>query len=340
MSGPSHSWFIVVPPEGAAREAGLETADSCESLIGRDCCKIFDCRKYLDFFSGKLKSPDENLVVDLVNHALAVQCLDFGATDMLVCALSPVTLFTLNLLRAHRVATSHWFYEDFRRTPYWKFVLAGYDRFFAIQKGPLPGLCAQSGCAYHFLPTAAARSCCIPYGGQGSPQRTKDIAFIGIPSAYRIEMLEFLADAGLSLSIAGLGWDSYAGPLVPMIDNDVWTDTNRAIGLLNDAKTGLNLSIVSPDVDRANTHISPRAFDVLASGCALVTENVPLAHETLKGLHYHTFTNKVTAAQAARAIVSDFDREKALSLSNKSTICQEHTYANRVRTILQSAGGR
>jgi len=340
MNHRSHAWFIVLPPDGAAREAGLETAASFESILGPDGCKIFDSKKYLDFFSGKLRNPDENLVVDLVNHALAVQCLDFRAANMLVCALSPVTLFTLNLLRAHYVATHHWFYEDFRKTAYWKFVLTGYDRFFAIQKGPLAEFCSKYGSTYYFLPTAAARSCCLPYGGPVMPDRARDVAFIGIPTAYRIEILEHLASAGLSLSIAGLGWDRYTGPLSPMIENGVWTDASQAAGLLKNAKVGINLSADAPDADRENTHISPRVFDVLASGCTLITENVPLAHQTLKGLHYHTFTNKITAAQVTQAILSDFERETALCLTNRAIVCQDHTFINRAKTIIQTAGDR
>lgn len=338
MSRRPRAWFIVVPPDGAAREAGFETVAAFEAVLGKDSCKTFDSKKYLDFFVRQLKQPQETLVVDLFNHALAVQCLESGSGNCLVCALSPVTLFTLNLLRAQSVKTCHWFYEDFRKAQYWKFVVSGYDHFFAIQKGPIPDACGSSGCAYSFLPTAAGSSCCVPYGGAGPADRKNDVVFVGIPSAYRIETLEFLAQQGFSCAIAGLGWDRYNGPLKDSIVNTMWTEGKQVGDLLKTAKVGINLSVSSPDADRANTHVSPRAYDVLASGCVLVTEDVPLANEALFGLHYHTFTSKETAAQRISSVLSDFDAEQASCIANRSIVCREHTFGNRVREIIRITG--
>jgi hypothetical protein len=339
MTGRENTWFIVVPPDGAAREAGFETATSFEAVLGRGSCKTFDSRKYLDFFRKQLKNPQEDLVVDLFNHALVVQCLDFGAGNCLVCALSPVTLFTLNLLRTQAVKTSHWFYEDYRKAQYWKFLLAGYDFFFAIQKGPLPAACAKLGSRYSFLPTAASSYCCAPYGGAGPANRLNDIVFVGIPSSYRIDTLEFLAQKGFSCVIAGLGWDRYSGPLKDSIISTIWTDGKNASDLLKTAKVGINLSVSSPDTDRENTHVGPRAFDVLASGCSLVTEDVPLARETLTGLHYHTFSGKEDAARRISAVLSDLDSEQAACIANRAIVCQEHSFGNRAREIIRITGG-
>lgn len=341
------AWFIAVPPDGAARETGFETAAAFESVLGRDSCKVFDSRKYLEFFHRQLKIPEETLVVDLFNQALAVQCLDFGAgyaRNCLVCALCPVTLFTLNLFRSHGVKTCHWFYEDYRKALYWKYMLAGYDHFFAIQKGPIPEACRQAGSAYSYLPTAtAAGNCCAPdaplTATKDSGDRQNDIAFIGIPSLYRIEVLEYLAGLGFSLQIAGFGWDRYNGPLKASVVNNFWTGPSQALGLLKKSKVGINLSITPPDADRQNTHVSPRVFDVLASGCVLVTEDVPLTAETLKNLHYHTFTDKQDAGRRISEILSGMDREKAFFESNRGAICREHSYENRVREILHLTKG-
>jgi hypothetical protein len=332
------AWFIVVPPEGAARESGFETSRAFEDLLGKDSIRVFDCKKYLDFFQSQLKHPEETIVVDLLNHALAVQCMDFGAVNCLVCALGPVTLFTLNLLRAHGVITSHWFYEDFRRAQYWKYVLAGYDYFFAIQKGPLPEACRQAGCTYSFLPTAAGSPCCAPFVPAEPSDRRNDIVFIGVPSPYRIETLEYLAQQGFSLRIAGLGWDRYGGPLKDSIVNTIWTDGKMAGDLLTTSKIGLNLSVFSPDADRENTHISPRVFDVLASGCVLLTEDVPLAEYTLQNLHYATFSNKEDAARQISEIIAHLEKDKPFLDSNRTTVCREHLYDNRVREIIRLTG--
>jgi hypothetical protein len=55
-------------------------------------------------------------------------------------------------------------------------------------------------------------------------KRPCDVAFVGIPSAYRISALERLAANGFSLAIAGSGWKSYHGALDPHIVRREWTD--------------------------------------------------------------------------------------------------------------------
>jgi glycosyltransferase involved in cell wall biosynthesis len=250
-----------------------------------------------------------------------------------------VTLFTLNLLRAQGVKTSHWFYEDFRLALYWKSVISGYDYFFAIQKGPLPEACAQAGSAYFFLPTAAGRRNCAECTAAEPTDRPYDVAFIGVPSPYRIKVLEHLAALGFSLCIAGFGWDRYSGPLKSSIVNAVWTDVKQAADLLRASKSGVNLSVFPPDADRQNTQISPRVFDLLASGCVLVTEDVPLAAETLKNLHYHVFMDKEEAGRRIIEILADGEREKKFFDPNRAAICREHTYANRAKEIIACCSG-
>ncbi len=333
------SWFITIPPFGAAREVGLQCAAAFEQLLGKTHCKTFDCKTYLDFFSAALKNPEESVVVDLVNHVLTVQCLAQKATHCLVCALSPVTLFTLNLLRSYSVKTCHWFYEDYKKAVYWKDVLAGYDYFFAIQKGPVEAACAAAGNTYRFLPTAAGPYHQLPLLFQNQPlPKTHDVAFVGVPTPYRIGILEQFKKNGISLVIAGLGWETYRGELEPCIANSKWTDGKQVDTILKSAKIGINLSMNSPAFDIENTHISPRVFDVLAAGLALVTEKVPLLDATLSGIAYRTFSDGAEAVNAVRLALSEYDAAAEERLHNKAVIESAHTYGARAKTILETTG--
>ena len=326
-------WFIVLSPEGAARSAGLETVKAFSQLVNSPDVKTFDCKVYLDAFKNMLKSPDETMVVDLLNHALIVQCLEFHATHVLVLALSPVTLFTLNLLRDQKITTAHWFYEDFRQAAYWKDVLAGYRYFFAVQKGPIIDECKKCNVRYVFLPTAASA---LP---QDKPvaqsEFKKDAAFIGIPSAYRIRVLEFLAVHGVRLAIAGQGWDRYQGPLAPCIINGGWIDGKQSAAILQSAFTGINLSLNDPQLDRSNTNISPRVFDVLMSGGVLVTEEVPLVHEVLPDCSYHCFSNEAEALSIIQAVCAHPEKEQENIAKNRQAIKAGHLYVNRVQRIVE-----
>ena len=134
-------WFLVLSPDGAARTAAHHTSTAFVSLLGAERCKTFDCMTYRQAFEKLLKNPDPAMGTDLLNQSLITSCLDFGATVCFVAALSPVTLFTLRLLRRQRVRTVHWFYEDYRKATYWKSVIDGYDHFFSVQCGPVEATC-------------------------------------------------------------------------------------------------------------------------------------------------------------------------------------------------------
>jgi spore maturation protein CgeB len=299
----------------------------------------FSTPRPISAFSYYLKNPDDNLLVDFVNQSLIVQCFDFCATHLFSLALSPVALFTLNLLKKHGVKTAHWFYEDFRRAAYWKDVLSGYDCFFAIQKGPLRDVCVENNVRFSFLPTAVANDVInMPLSMENL--RLVDITFVGLPSSYRIGVLEFLAHNGCSLAIAGSGWQEYRGPLEKSIISGNWVDGRLAYQTLQTAKIGINLSLYQPDADRANTHLSPRVFDALASGCVLLTEEAPLAKETLGDLHFHIFASKEAALEKIQAILADYENEKTLCEQNRHQVIRQHTYANRVKEIVAFCGDR
>lgn len=325
-------WFIVLSPDGAARTVSSDIFRAFSMRLAENC-KSFDSLQYRHSFSNLLRLQDDALIVDLINQSLAVSCLDFGATHVLVNALAPVTLFSLNLLRRYGIKTVHWFYEDHRRAPYWLDVVRGYDLFCAIQHGPIPEACRKAGAAFHFLPTA----CCtadlkLPRKGRG-----RDVAFVGIPSRYRIAVLESLARRGIGLAIAGSGWNAYSGPLQNMIVNNQWTTREQAVTLLAESKIGINLSVDEPR-EPEHAHISPRVFEVLASGCLLVTEDVPLLAESVPGAVCHTFG----AAEAAGPLIEKLLREYGGLAEeierNRALIYEKHTYRCRADELIAAAG--
>ena len=321
-------WIFVIPPDGAARTVALNISDAFKTIIPIEYVKIFDTFKYLSAFRTMLKNPDPDTTVDLLNQTLVVSSLDFGTTHILSGALSPLTLFTLNLLRKQGITTIHWFYEDYHKASYWKDVISGYDHFCAIQKGILPSECQKAGSKYHYLPTATS---CVFQMQQS--ERRFDIAFIGIPSPYRISILEHLACEGFHLLIAGSGWGAYEGILKKNIISGTWVDNDISFSLLNQSKIGLNISIENPS-GRSDVHISPRAFDILASGCILLTEKVPLIDDTIPLCKYHTFSSIKDAVIKADKILNNYQNESITSKQNIEIITSQHTYKNRATDIL------
>ncbi len=325
----SQRWIIALSPDGAARAVAEKTASAFREILGPDSCMVFDPRPYREGYKKLLRQPDETMVADLINQSLAVSCFDFGATHCLVCALCPVTLFTLNLFRKRGIVTLHWFYEDFRRAAYWQEVLPGYNHFCAIQRGPLPSACESAHSRFHLLPTAGLSPDAVP-----EPEnRCFDVSFVGIPSPYRIEVLEALASTGMSIACGGEGWDGYRGILQAGIFSGRWISAEESFKQLTRSKIGINLSFAEP-WDRENVHISPRAYDILKAGALLLTEESPLAAESLVGCSFKTFRNIPEALAIARALLARYSCMEPLIAQNSRAVRAGHTYKSRVTDIL------
>lgn len=322
-------WFMTLPPDGAARAVSMHAAEAFQEILPRFSFQTFDMLVYREAFKRLLNRNDPTIITDLVNQSFVIACLDFETTHLLTCALSPVTLFSLNLLKKQDVTTIHWFFEDYSRATYWKDVLPGYNHFFAIQKGPLPEICRSLGVSFHYLPTATSGNTGI------SSERIHDIAFIGIPSKYRIAVLEKIASEGYNLAIAGSGWKAYSGNLKSSILNDQWIDDKTSFEILNKSKIGINLSVDDPS-SKTDVHISPRVFDISAAGCVLLSEDVPLFHETLHGCNYHTFSDLNDCIIKIKRIFNNYDSDKITAELNRDHILSNHTYIYRIRELMES----
>lgn len=330
MHSSTQKWMLVLPPEGAARQVGEKTWEALADLIPSERRKLFDTKPYLDGFDKLLKNPTDDMVVDLMNQALIVQCLDFSLTHLLVIALSPLTRFTVDLLRRSGICTLHWFIEDFRVVQYWKAVLPAYDHFFAIQRGPLPLACESTGTVFHYLPTAFI----LPPQAKVKSweERNKVVAFIGFPSVYRIEVLELLHREKIPLKIAGAGWEKYRGPLEGRFEGTGWFGPEDAYKLLSHAKVGLHLPSEDPRKDRDNDHISPRVFDILAAGCLLLTEQAPLIDETLSGIAISSFQGPQQVVQKAREVMME-PYARNIQDQNRAVVLTQHTFKARLEKI-------
>jgi hypothetical protein len=116
----------------------------------------------------------------------------------------------------------------------------------------------------------------------------------------------------------------------------VWTDGDALARLLCSARIGLNLSVDDPAPSPAETHLSPRVYDVILHGLTLVTEDVPLCSGYLQGLTYHTFAVQDAPSSALSTIQSILSGpiDEATALLNRKTIAEQHTYGHRFETML------
>ncbi len=324
-------WLLVLPPEGAARQVGLDLRQA--ALVSEEApdLKVFDTKGYLDGFAKLLREPDDDMRVDLMNQALIVAALDHQATHVLVLALAPLTVFTLRLLRQQGMKLVHWFIEDFRQAHYWQQVLPTYHAFCAIQRGPVAAACAKEGVTFKLLPTAASETL-LQRQPAAWQTRLLDLAFVGLPSPYRLRVLEALWQAGAKIRVGGTGWQHYHGPLSAVIAKadsmaplETWT-------LLEQAKLGLHIPYEDPDVDRGNSHVSPRIYDLMALHCLPIVENGPMLKESLEGCDIRWYQGPNGAVQAWR---DNKDGHTApVGIAANAALAQvRHGYGQRWRTF-------
>ena len=331
------SWFILLPPEGAARQVATSLLNAFKQKLPEKSLHYFDCKKYYSGFNTMLKNPEENMIVDLLNQSLIVQCIQYEITHILVPALCPVTLFTLTLIKKQKITSIHWFVEDYRRANYWKDILPGYSWFLAVQKGFIQEECRKNNCQFAYLPTAPSDESLKFKRLDTNLNKKTDIVFVGFPTPYRIEFLEYLLSQSFSLTIDGEGWDGYSGPLSDSIITGKWIDPQQAVQIMGSASIAINLSYAKPSGDLYDIQLSPRVYDILAMGTALLSEDVPLLHETVGDCHYYTFKNKEDAAGKIHQIISDLDKENIKNKieNNRSIILQNHTWEKRAEQIIE-----
>ncbi len=332
--------MLLLPPVGGSRQATKHLLEACKNSPSLETIHEFDCHKYHSAFATLLKTPDEDMIVDLLNQSLVVQCLQHSITHLFVPALCPLTRFTLELLFKQGMTTIHWFIEDYRRATYLKDVLPGYSHCIAIQRGPIPQWCLQSNTHYCYLPTAASGESIKGYETNKAAQKSLDIAFVGLPSTYRITILERLCSQGFSLAIAGEGWNKYKGPLVKSIVNNSWIDTEESLAIMQSAKIVLNLSFNKPSPHNFDDQISPRVFDILAMGSVLISDSLPLLDESLKECLYYTFQNEEELDSLISRVLGEYHLLNDRLQNNHTHIKQSHTWEQRVEQILAFANNR
>ncbi len=330
------NWLILLPPTGAARQASSNLLNAFKQKVPASSIHVFDCSKYLTAFNTMLKNPDETMAIDLLNQSLVIQCLQYEITHLFVPALSPVTLFTLNLVRKQHIKTIHWFIEDYQRATYWREVVSGYSIFIAVQKGPLPKICKDNNCQFIYLPTAASQESINQYQQQKCLDKKADLAFVGLPSYYRVQLLEHLASQGISLTIAGEGWNEYKGPLSKYIISGTWVDSQQSASITNSALIALNASFKEPSGNLSDIQLSPRVYDILSSGTILLTEDVPLIYETLGDCHFYTYKNIEEIVNKVNTIKEEFNNDNLVKhiQENRQIILQNHTWQSRVEQII------
>jgi hypothetical protein len=329
--------LILLPPEGAARVYGLQIFAASQNLSARQYT-LWDTKQWLDLYDRLLEPASQDpksqhlkpleLVPDFIGQALLAKIVDQGIDSVLVLALCPITAYWIQTIRKTGCKTLHWFYEDARIASYWRQVASVYDAFLGIQGQALAQEVQQLGGRYFEVPTAVDAS---SIRTEWVTTKVWDLCFVGIPSPYRIRVLEFLGGLGLKIAVAGPDWPTGPWNVISI----TWLPQNEAFSLYQNSHFNINLSLMDPDLHdgRRLQHLSPRAFEIATTMSIPCYENV----DQLKFLS--DFSHDFICFNHEKDLAEQIFAKRNIQISHETIqkriakITQEHTWERRLQRI-------
>ncbi|GAB6112062.1 CgeB family protein [Desulfomicrobium salsuginis] len=282
----------------------------------------------------------ENSFLQVVSQAVLAKVEAFAPDLVLAMAQAPLSRQALRRLRRDKVATAMWFVEDHEVFPYWQAFAPLYDLFAVIQKGDFPRKLAEAGQPNSiYLPMAADPSVHRPLELSPVERRRygSELSFVG--AGYPNRRLAFRQLAGFDLRIWGNDWDGETA-LAPFLQRQgERIETDEVVKIFNASAINLNLhSSVRPGVLVGNgDFVNPRTFELAACGAFQLVDRRGLLPELFGEGELALFSDMEELLQAIEHFRARPEERAAVAQRGRARVLAEHTYAHRMRTLLQHA---
>lgn len=282
----------------------------------------------------------ENSFLQVVSQAVLAKVEAFAPDLVLAMAQAPLSRQALKRLRRDKVATAMWFVEDHEVFPYWQAFAPLYDLFAVIQKGDFPCKLAEAGQPNSiYLPLAADPSVHRPLELSPVERRRygSELSFVG--AGYPNRRLAFRQLAGFDLRIWGNDWDGET-VLAPFLQRQgERIETDEVVKIFNATAINLNLhSSVRPGVLVGDgDFVNPRTFELAACGAFQLVDRRGLLPELFDEGELALFSDMEELLQAIEHFRAHPGERAAVAQRGRARVLAEHTYAHRMRTLLQHA---
>ena len=249
----------------------------------------------------------------------------------------------LKRLRQNGVPTAMWFVEDFRLFTYWRAFAPYYDIFAVIQKEPFLSELAAIGVSNSlYLPLAALPSLHRPM--ELSPAEQKEfgaeVSFMGAGYPNRREA--FVRLAGPGFKIWGTEWEDEPR-LAPFVQRGGGRiGSEDCVRIYNATAVNLNLhsSVRADALVSGGDFVNPRTFELAACGAFQLVDRRALMPE-LFGEDELALFDSLEELKEKMAYYRDRPEErKAMAAKARARVLAEHTYAVRMRRLLDFARER
>lgn len=285
----------------------------------------------------------ENSYLKLVGDALLAQVERFQPDMVLAMAQAPVGVPVLKRLKKDGVATAMWFVEDYRLFLYWRAFAPYYDIFAVIQEAPfteaLRGVGVENSL---YLPLAAQPSVHKPLELMAAEKKRfgADLSFMG--AGYPNRRQAFRRLAGYDFKIWGTEWDGEPA-LAPHLQMEGQRiSPEDAVRIFNAAKINLNLhsGTKRETAVTGGDFVNPRTFEIAAAGAFQLVDQRTLMPAMFADDELATFSSMDELLEKVDYFLTRPEERAAYARRGQERVLREHSYATRMKTLLDFAAER
>jgi spore maturation protein CgeB len=285
----------------------------------------------------------QNSFLNVVSQAVLAKVETFEPDLVLAMAQAPLNPQALKRLRRDGVATAMWFVEDHNLFTYWKSFAPLYDVFAVIQKGKFfEDLAAIGQENALYLPLAAQPD--FHRAMELSPvERRKfgsQVSFMG--AGYPNRRKAFHELVNFDFKIWGTEWegDHVLEPLLQLKGARVTPE--ECVKIFNATAINLNLhsSIQADELVTFGDFVNPRTFELAACGAFQLVDKRTLMTEAFAEDELATFSSIQELTEKIEYYSSHPEERQAYAQQARARALKDHTYAQRVRTLLEFTAER
>ncbi|MGE4422889.1 MAG: glycosyltransferase [Pseudodesulfovibrio sp.] len=285
----------------------------------------------------------QNSFLNVVSQAVLAKVETFEPDLVLAMAQAPLNPQALKRLRRDGVATAMWFVEDHDLFTYWKSFAPLYDVFAVIQKGQFfEDLAAIGQENALYLPLAAQPDFHRPV--ELSPvERRKfgsEVSFMGAGYPNRRKAFHELVNH--DFKIWGTEWegDHVLEPLLQLKGARVTPE--ECVKIFNATTINLNLhsSIQADELVTFGDFVNPRTFELAACGAFQLVDKRTLMAEAFAEDELATFSSIEELIEKIEYFSSRPEERQAFADRARARALKDHTYAQRMRTLLEFTAER
>lgn len=341
--------LVVLPFYGGSLPIGRFAA---EGLKEAGCLvDVFEAPEFFSSYTAlqalRISPKDldslQNSYLQFVSQAVLAKAEAFSADLVLCMAQAPLNRLALRRLKKAGIASAMWFVEDHRLFTYWRTFAPHYDFFAVIQKDPFLQELAASGVENAlYLPLAALPSFHKPQNLRPEEQREfgAELSFMGAGYPNRRKAFLQLLDTGLK--IWGTEWDQEPGLAHVVQHQGRRISPEDAVRIFNAATINLNLhsSVRFDEFVSRGDFVNPRTFEVAACGAFQLVDERSLLPELFGQDEMVTFSDMDDLKEKIHHFAARPEERAAYAARARSRVLAEHTYAARMKTLLDFVRSR